>query len=624
MYRERPVLRTRIQPYVARRHRRWEKVSWWYSLTFVAAIVLIGITALYGALTGGDDAKTMVLKVTDAATGKALAGAQVVAGDQTVTSNDKGEVRIKLPAQPVSITVQRADYRPVYGEINQKTGASQSVALPPSTITGTIKDKESGAAIKGASVIAVTGAGPVGQATQSRNDGSFTLQNVPADARVRIDAGDYGVRDFPIDDKTHLSVVLQLTQVSGKITGADGKPVAGASVSSGDKRAQTNEQGDFKLTGIGAGAQLTVEAPGFAQQQVSAPDSGDVAITLQAAPTAAVAVGGEASGDHMAPPETVKAIYVTAQTAAVPADLDKLIQLVDDTELNAVVVDIKEDWVFYDTQVKFFQDAGSVKPLYDPTEVIKKLHEHNIYTIARLVVFKDPIVAENRPDLAVKDENTGDPWRDNNDVAWVNPTRHELWQANIDLAVEAASLGFDEIQYDYIRFPSDGDLSTADFGFDYGSEDARVKTIVDFLKESQRALKPTGAKFGIDVFGIVAIYPDDQGIGQRLADLAPYVDYVCPMLYPSHFDPTSIDVGGVPNDHPKATIDLGLRLAKDKMPGMEKKLRPWLQDFSLPGMTPYGADQVRAQIDAAEESGASGWMIWNAGNEYTDGAFKET
>jgi hypothetical protein len=223
--------------------------------------------------------------------------------------------------------------------------------------------------------------------------------------------------------------------------------------------------------------------------------------------------------------------------------------------------------------------------------------------------------------LAIKDEVTGQPWRDYNEAAWVNPANRELWDANIALAIEAAELGFDEIQYDYIRFPSDGDLSTADFGFDYGDEEERVKIITDFVKMSHEAIAPTGAAFGIDVFGIIAIYPDDQGIGQRLADLAPYVDYMCPMVYPSHFDPTSIDVGGEPNDFPYETIELSMELAKDKMPGMEGKLRPWLQDFSLGGMSDYGPEEVRAQIDASEETGASGWMIWDPSNEYTVEAF---
>jgi hypothetical protein len=250
--------------------------------------------------------------------------------------------------------------------------------------------------------------------------------------------------------------------------------------------------------------------------------------------------------------------------------------------------------------------------------LVKKFKDHGIYTIARQVVFNDPRVAEANHDLAVQDEVSGDVWRGYDGGAWVNPFKQELWQPNIDLAVEAAGFGFDEIQYDYIRFPSDGDLSTADFGPDY-TEEGRVAAIIDFLKMTRKQLEPTGAMLAVDVFGIIAIYPDDQGIGQRLADVAKVVDYVCPMIYPSHFDITSIDVGGEPNDLPYETISTSVYLALDKMPGNELKLRPWLQDFAW-GDQPYDADQVRAQITATEEQEGSGWLLWNAGSEFTEDA----
>jgi hypothetical protein len=267
--------------------------------------------------------------------------------------------------------------------------------------------------------------------------------------------------------------------------------------------------------------------------------------------------------------------------------------------------------------VSFFQDAGVVDPTYDPAALVKKFRDHGIYTIARLVVFNDPLVAEAHHDLAIQDDNGG-VWLGSNGSPWVNPFKKALWQPNIDLAVEAAGFGFDEIQYDYVRFPSDGDLSTAEFGNDY-TEDGRVAAIVDFLKASRAALAPTGTMLGADVFGIVAIYPDDQGIGQRFADIAKVVDYICPMVYPSHFDESSIDVGGPPNAHPYDTIALSMKLALDKMPGMDLKLRPWLQDFTL-GDPPYGATEVRDQINAAESYDTSGWMLWNAASEFTEDA----
>jgi hypothetical protein len=313
-------------------------------------------------------------------------------------------------------------------------------------------------------------------------------------------------------------------------------------------------------------------------------------------------------------PEMVRAIYISANSAADPATLDSIIQLVNETELNAVVLDIKEDYIWYDTQVAFFQDADAVSPIYDVEEVLQTLKDNGIYTIARLVVFKDPIVAENRPDLAIQDDNGG-LWRGWQGEAWVNPFLEELWEANIQLAIEAAQLGFDEIQYDYVRFPSDGDLSTADFGRDSYTMDDRVGAISSFLDESHERINEAGAWLAADVFGIIALYDDDQGIGQYLRELAKHVDFVCPMVYPSHFDAGSINVGngGEPNDYPYEVIEISMAGALEKMPGMEEKLRPWLQDFSLGGMKAYGPDEVRAQIDAAEASGATGWLLWNSG-----------
>jgi hypothetical protein len=181
-------------------------------------------------------------------------------------------------------------------------------------------------------------------------------------------------------------------------------------------------------------------------------------------------------------------------------------------------------------------------------------------------------------------------------------------------------MGFDEIQYDYVRFPSDGDLSTANFAGEY-TEENRVATIVDFLELTQEQLRLTGAKLGADVFGIIAVYPEDQGIGQRLPDFAEVVDYLHPMIYPSHFDVGSIGVDGHPNDFPYETLDISVGLGMAKIPGMELKMRPWLQDFTL-GDRVYGAEEVRAQIDATMKHGSSGWMHWNADSSVTEGALE--
>jgi hypothetical protein len=313
-----------------------------------------------------------------------------------------------------------------------------------------------------------------------------------------------------------------------------------------------------------------------------------------------------------------KAVYLNP-TMDDGYDLDRLLGLIERTELNALVIDVKERGVYVDTGVELFREAGTVVPYYDVAAVLDALHARDVYAIARLVVFKDTPLAEARPDLAVADAATGGLWRDMNGVAWVNPFQEEVWAANIALAVEMVELGFDEIQFDYVRFPTDGDLEAMDFGREV-TEPVRVETITGYLSAALTHVAAGGARVGADVFGFTLL-DDDIGIGQNVRRIAAVVDYVCPMVYPSHFPHGSIAVAGHPNDFPYETIAISLGAGADKIAGARAKLRPWLQDFSLPGMSEYGAVAVRAQIDAAEANGAAGWMIWNVANVYNESAF---
>jgi hypothetical protein len=322
---------------------------------------------------------------------------------------------------------------------------------------------------------------------------------------------------------------------------------------------------------------------------------------------------------YAAPDEFIaKAVYLNP-TMDDGYDLDRLLGLIERTELNALVIDVKEEGVYVDTGVALFQEASTVVPYYVVAMVLDALHAHDVYAIARQVVFKDTPLAEARPDLAVADAVTGGPWRDMNGVAWVNPFSEDVWTANIDLAAELVGRGFDEIQFDYVRFPTDGDIEAMDFGREV-TESVRVETIAGFLSEARANLAAGGARVGADVFGFTLIL-DDIGIGQNVGRIAEVVDYVCPMVYPSHFPNGSIAVDGHPNDFPYETIEISLGAGEEKVAGLMGKLRPWLQDFSLPGMSDYGPAEVRAQIDAAEANGAAGWMVWNAASVYHEDAF---
>jgi hypothetical protein len=567
----RPALRTRSHSFLLRPRRRWDRISWWFSLILLIPTTLWVSNDLVGFIPD-DHAPTLTIAVTSQADGSAILGATVAVGEAVAQTDGHGKATFALPDEQAVVQVLAAGFEPAYGTIAGDYSTTQGVALRP----GKTDAASMGNANVGSDITVATAASPT--------------QPVIASTHT-ADAGS----GQPSPAATASSSAPSDVVASGKVVDAGGNPIYQATIRAGLRYVRSKRDGTFAITQADISNGLLVTASGY--KKLTTP--GGLGLTIQMER------------------QNIEAVYLSGNLAGDDAFVDQLIGLIDRTEINAVVIDVKEGDVFYDTKVKFFQDAGAVDATYDPAVLIKKFHDHGIYTIARLVVFNDPIVAEAHHELAVKDDSGG-LWLGSNGSPWVNPFDKELWQPNIDLAVEAAGFGFDEIQYDYVRFPSDGDLSTADFGPDY-SEDGRVAAIVDFLKASHNALAPTGAMLAADVFGIVAVYPDDQGIGQRFADIAKVVDYICPMVYPSHFDESSIDVGGPPNAHPHDTVALSMKLALEKMSDTDLKLRPWLQDFTL-GDPPYGPDQVRAQISAAEEYDTSGWMLWNAGSTFTEDA----
>jgi hypothetical protein len=198
--------------------------------------------------------------------------------------------------------------------------------------------------------------------------------------------------------------------------------------------------------------------------------------------------------------------------------------------------------------------------------------------------------------------------------------RPEVWQYNSEIALEAAQLGFDEVQYDYVRFPTDGDMEAIDLRAPDTSA-TRSEAIHNFLKMTHDALAQYGVALGADIFGIALWVPDDNGIGQQLERIAPVVDYICPMIYPSHFSPGSLGYD-LPNDHPYEVILESLQNGDARIADARAKFRPWLQDFTYGPGIDYGPNEVRAQIQATYDFGATGWMLWNANATFTEGALQ--
>ncbi len=303
----------------------------------------------------------------------------------------------------------------------------------------------------------------------------------------------------------------------------------------------------------------------------------------------------------------VKGVYSTGWIAG-SKYFNPLITFIQNTEVNALVVDVKDDTgsMSYLSKVPLAKKINAnVSKIKSIENLMDTLKSNDIYPIARIVCFKDPLLAKARPDLAVKSKKGG-IWYDRQGLAWVDPHSREVWDYAIDLAKEAAALGFKEIQFDYVRFASDGVLS--DIIYPFATGQSKAKVIQSFLAYAREELSVYGVVLSADVFGLVCSVPDDLGIGQQLELIAEEVDFICPMVYPSHYYRGTYGIEN-PNVKPYETVYKSLTDAMQRIEGKRAKLRPWLQDFSLGH--PYGRAELQAQIKATEDAGIDEWLFWN-------------
>lgn len=344
--------------------------------------------------------------------------------------------------------------------------------------------------------------------------------------------------------------------------------------------------------------------------------------------------GGQSSGQNRPPkPPTpvrepgkepprveVRGIYLTQYTVAYRSAFEALLNLVERTELNAMVINVKDDegFITFEVDDPVARAAGAItQTLGDVKALTADLDRRGIYSIARVVTFKDHWTASAYPDMAVH-STAGGIWHDHNGVAWLNPYSMEAWDYNVRIAKAAAQAGFREIQFDYVRFPSDGNMDLV--LYPQSDERSKAEVIGDFLAYARAELAPYGVWVSADVFGLVTSVSDDMGIGQNLEEVARGVDYISPMVYPSHYTPGNLGVPN-PNAMPYDTVYRSMLDAAGRLEGHpEVTVRPWLQDFSWGH--PYGPDEVRAQIQAVYDAGYKEWILWNAANVYTEGALQ--
>jgi len=323
-----------------------------------------------------------------------------------------------------------------------------------------------------------------------------------------------------------------------------------------------------------------------------------------------------ASPFHRQLPEEIRGVHVTMSLLTLPGKLDEYVAL-ENSGLNTLEVDVKDESgnvAFVTGAPAIARHDGAARPYYDPRRVARRLHRAGVYLIGRVVTFEDPITSAAHPELAIH-RSDGSLWRTNGGLGWLNPYSRRAWRYDVDVAAAAAQAGFDEIQFDYVRFPSDGDLSI--IRYPGAHPQPMRKTIAAFLRYATSRLHPLGVRVSADVFGLSATH--DLGIGQYPAAVGKVVDAIYPMTYPSHYRPGEYNLPN-PDDAPGATVTDSLRDFRAKLAGGKALLVPWLQDFSL-GRT-YSLSDVQAQVEAARLHETGGFMLWNAAGLYTADALR--
>ncbi|MFC4409493.1 putative glycoside hydrolase [Chungangia koreensis] len=330
-------------------------------------------------------------------------------------------------------------------------------------------------------------------------------------------------------------------------------------------------------------------------------------------------------------PDAVRGVYVTGHSAG-GQRFNDLLELMDSTELNAMVIDIKDDYgnlTYVPNEESPLQQLDIGKPyIKDPKAMLKTMEEKQIYPIARVVVFKDSVLAQKKPELSYVEGN--EVWKNGRGESFVNPFLKEVWDHNVEIAIEAAKMGFQEIQFDYVRFPEGFEKREEVLNYGMGeytdseldSVQRRVEAVTDFVAYAREQLKPYDVKVSVDIFGYSATLPEAPGIGQNFSKISENVDVISSMIYPSHW--TSYFGIAKPDLEPYRLVKEYAKVENEKLSELESPpiSRPWLQDFTASYLgagnyQKYGKEEVEAQIRALNEAGINEFLLWNSGNRYS-------
>ena len=535
--------------------------------------------------------------------GTPVVGAEVTAGDIRVVSDDRGSYTLRLAPLGAAIAVVSPAHRPT--DAMPYTGQSEySVTLEPYVADLSVAEEGSGAPLAGVSI-------SDGQATVITTDeqGVARLRVAPG-SQIAVAASGYLTATLVYEGQRELiSLTLVPTMLQGVLSEAgSGAPVADALVQvfregeGSPELLRTDGEGRYIIPDATGVTRLFVKAPGYDRLELTVDRLGRLDATLN--------------------PFTSYGIYIPFGLLSLPDRIYELLDFVQASPvLNTVVIDVKGDWaqIAWPSDLPIAQEIGAWVPgPMDIEQVLSAAHERDIYTIARVVTFKDRVLAQGRPEWAVHTQS-GALYLDGENLPWGDPFRREVWDYNIGIALEAIAKGFDEVQFDYLRFPSEGRVSDRVYSVESTFE-SRVAAMEGFCAAAYAAIESTPAFVSADIFGLT-VWVDasrDMGIGQRLDDIAAHMDYISPMLYPQTFNPATLQSLGISDVelYPYETLYYSIQKTLSRT---NTRVRPWLQHYS--GRYTYGLDELLRQRKGAEDGGSTGWLFWNAKGSYLDELF---
>jgi protocatechuate 3,4-dioxygenase beta subunit len=545
-----------------------------------------------------------------------LASAAVSLGDQAVTTDELGGYRLHRVAPGATIHITPpGEFTPT--NVTYRGGGELATSVEPRHLIVTAHDGLMGGSLPGTVVHAQ------GISRMLTSDGAQFTRIAPG-TQLQLTREGYLTTEITYQGEAHLDVTLQPYALQGVVRDGDtGQPAPGAILYVDHQILEADDSGFYRIPELAADSQITIKASGFRKASLLL-EAGTYArhsLYVATVPCAQeLPTPGPLCLDLHLTPFQARGLYMPFGLLANPGKVRGLLDLIEgtDTDLNSLVVDVKGDrgYLAYDSQIPLAVELGVSRGREDwlpLDELLAEAQARGIYTIARMVVFKDNPLALGRPEWAVGRAD-GTVWTDGEGLGWGNPFREEVWDYNIAIAQELAALGFDEVQFDYLRFPSDGDIGAIAYA-EENTLETRSAAIREFTRRVTEALRPYGVFTSADVFGLtVWVDPEsDMSIGQRVIDVAPLVDYLCPMVYPSTFRSGNLGYAD-PSAYPYDVIYRSQLAAEARVPPTTR-VRPWLQAYW------YTLDEMLIQKQAATDAGASGWTFWNAGGVYDAGLF---